>query len=97
MLALRKAAWERQREESLLEQRWKLAAALATITDPELVASQMAKPLSTRFAGINAPLQASSPLPPPSPPPFPLVLSNKNCNEKYLANSLKIFTIQTLR
>jgi len=57
MLALRKAAWERQRGESLLKQRWMLAAALATVTDPEAAAAQMAKPLSTRFAG-------TPPLPP---------------------------------
>ena len=51
MLAFRKAAWERQREESLLQSRRKLAAELTNITDPQLAAIQLAKPLSTRFAG----------------------------------------------
>ncbi len=63
MLALRKAAWERQREESLMQQRWKLAAALPTVTDPEAAAAQLAKPLSTRFAGPPHPLFKPTPAP----------------------------------
>lgn len=52
MLAFRKAAWERQREESLLQSRRKLAAELSSVTDPEQAAVLLAKPLSTRFAGL---------------------------------------------
>ena len=62
MLALRKAAWERQREESLMQQRWKLAGALPTVTDPVAAAAQLAKPLSTRFAVPLPPPPLSSPL-----------------------------------
>ena len=51
LLAFRKAAWERQREESLLQSRRRLAAELVNISDPEQAAVQLAKPLSTRFAG----------------------------------------------
>lgn len=54
MLAFRKAAWERQREESLLQSRRKLAAELGSVTDPEQAAVLLAKPLSTRFAGQTA-------------------------------------------
>lgn len=53
MLAFRKAAWERQREESLLQARRKLAAELSSISDPEHAAIHLAKPLSTRFAGVH--------------------------------------------
>ena len=54
MLAFRKAAWERQREESLLQSRRKLASELSSVTDPEQAAVLLAKPLSTRFAGSDA-------------------------------------------
>lgn len=54
MLAFRKAAWERQREESLLQMRKKLASELSNISDPEQAAIQLAKPLPTRFAGMSS-------------------------------------------
>ena len=54
MLAFRKAAWERQREESMLQSRRKLASELSSMTDPEQAAVLLAKPLSTRFAGLYA-------------------------------------------
>ena len=50
LAVLKKAAWDRQRQASLLQQRRRLAANLETCTGPEAAAA-LATPLSLRSAG----------------------------------------------
>lgn len=65
MLVLRKAAWDRQREESLAQQRRRLAQELPNISDVESAASAFAKPLPIHSAGEH--WDCPSEYPEPSP------------------------------
>ena len=51
MASLRRAAWSRNREESLVEQRRHIAAELNRISDLESFATQLAKPLPLQSQG----------------------------------------------
>lgn len=59
LLALRKAAWSRQRDETLLAQRRRLAAELSNVQSPETAAAEYARPLSARSAGTHC-IQAAT-------------------------------------